>query len=92
MLNNNLLFLNRKEELNILFNKLSKIELKQIFFKINNRSIKIASNMFNKQIYIHNGRYYIPLYIRDYMLKISLGRFAFTKKILIKKKKKRYKK
>lgn len=61
---------------------------KNIFLKMEDRNIFIKKEWLGLKIAVYNGKFYIPLVIKENMIGKMLGSLIFTKKILIKQKKK----
>lgn len=78
-----------KNNLNLI-NFLSKsFFLKNDFFiKIKNRNVFVRKDWIGFKLAVHNGKYYVPLIIKENMIGKMLGSFIFSRKILIKTKKK----
>lgn len=56
-----------------------------------NRNLVLNDRSFiGKTIYVYNGRKFVSLLIKENMLNYKLGDFVFTRRILLKKKKKKY--
>jgi len=60
-----------------------------IFLKMEDRNIFVKKEWVGLKIAVYNGRYYIPIMIKENMVNKMLGSLIFTKKILLKKKKKK---
>ena len=58
------------------------------FLKINDRNIFIKKEWIGFKFAVYNGKFYIPLQIKENMVGKLLGSFIFSKKIIIKTKKK----
>lgn len=55
-----------------------------------NRQFKMSDlNFTGKTIFIYNGKKFIPVILQESMLGQSFGNFVFTKRLILKKKKKR---
>lgn len=65
---------------------------KNLYLKINDRNLKITSNMIGFKISVYNGKYYIPLKITSKMVGKIIGSFSFSKNILLLNMNKNYKK
>ena len=78
-----------KNNLNLI-NFLSKsFFLKNDFFiKIKNRYVFVKKDWIGFKLAVYNGKYYVPLIIKENMIGKMLGSFIFSRKILIKTKKK----
>lgn len=61
------------------------------FLKIEDRNVFVKREWIGFKLAVYNGKYYIPLIIKENMVGKLLGSFVFTKKVLLKTKKK-YKK
>lgn len=58
------------------------------FLKINDRNIFIKKEWIGFKLAVYNGKVYIPIQIKENMVGKLLGSFIFSKKIIIKSKKK----
>jgi ribosomal protein S19 len=58
------------------------------FLKMEDRNIFVKKEWVGLKIAVYNGRYYIPILIKENMVNKMLGSLIFTKKILLKLKKK----
>lgn len=67
------------------------LSLKNLFLKITNRNLKITSFMLNKKFFVYTGKKFILINVNESMLGHTLGEYCFSKQILVKKPKKRYK-
>jgi ribosomal protein S19 len=65
---------------------------KNIHIKGYKRNLILKKDMVNSYISIYNGKFFIPLYIKQNMLNYIISSFIFTKSILIKKIVKKYNK
>lgn len=59
-----------------------------IFLKMEDRNIFVKKEWIGLKIAVYNGKYYIPIIIKDNMVGKMLGSLIFTKTILLKSKKK----
>lgn len=59
-----------------------------VFLKVNDRNIKVKKDWIGFKLAVYNGKYYIPLVIKENMVGKFLGSLIFTKKVLLKVKKK----
>lgn len=59
-----------------------------IYLKMEDRNIFVKKEWIGFRIAVYNGRYYIPILIKENMVGKMLGSLIFTKKILLKAKKK----
>lgn len=59
-----------------------------LFLKMEDRNIFVKKEWIGSKIAVYNGRYYIPILIKENMVGKMLGSLIFTKKILLKSKKK----
>ena len=59
-----------------------------IFLKIEDRNILIKKEWIGFRLAVYNGRFYLPILIKENMVGKMLGAFVFTKRILLKTKKK----
>jgi ribosomal protein S19 len=58
-----------------------------IYLKMEDRNIFVSKGWVGLRIAVYNGRYYIPILIKENMVGKMLGSLIFTKKILLKSKK-----
>jgi ribosomal protein S19 len=65
---------------------------KNLFIRIYNGNLLITKNMLNMLFLVYNGRFFIPIRIIDSMVGFKFKMFSFSKKILLKKAQKIYKK
>lgn len=65
---------------------------KDYYLKILNRNILINNNILNFKLAVYNGKFFIPIKVEENKIGNMLGSFSFSKNILLKKKKKIYKK
>jgi ribosomal protein S19 len=72
------------------FLKKKKYYNKENPIKIYNKNIKINNYLINNYLAIHNGRFFIPLVLKNNMFNYFIGSFVFTKSIDLKKVVKRY--
>ena len=72
--------------LNLFYNKNNLLEN----LKIKDKSYRLKKQDIGYTIYIYNGKKYIPILIKESMINYPIGKYIFTKKIYIKKKKKTY--
>lgn len=77
-----------KKLLNLDFMSRSLFVKNDIFLKMEDRNIFIKKEWIGLKIAVYNGRYYIPIIIKENMVGKILGSLIFTKKILLKSKKK----
>lgn len=77
-----------KKLLNLDFVQKSVFIKNNFFLKIEDRNIFIKKEWIGLKIAVYNGKYYIPLLIKENMVNKMLGSLIFTKKILLKSKKK----
>ena len=70
--------------LNLFYNKNNLLEN----LKIKDKSYRLKKQDIGYTIYIYNGKKYIPILIKESMINYPIGKYIFTKKIYIKKKKK----
>jgi len=70
--------------INILnFLKKDFLNKKDLFFKINDRNLKITEKMVGLKISIYNGKFYIPLKITEKMVGKIVGSLSFSKNIFL---------
>lgn len=55
-------------------------EKKKLHIKTYSRSSTIIPKMIGLTIYVHNGKEFIPVFIKEDMIGHKLGEFAFTRK------------
>lgn len=77
-----------KKLLNLDFISKSLFIKNNFFLKMEDRNIFVKKEWVGLKIAVYNGRYYIPILIKENMIGKMLGSLIFTKKILIKAKKK----
>lgn len=58
-----------------------------VYLKMEDRNIFVKKEWIGFRIAVYNGRYYIPILIKENMVGKLLGSLIFTKKILLKVKK-----
>jgi len=58
------------------------------YFKMEDRNIFVKKSWIGLRLAVYNGRFYIPILIKENMIGKMLGSLIFTKKILLKAKKK----
>jgi ribosomal protein S19 len=58
------------------------------YLKMEDRNIFVKKDWVGLKIAVYNGKFYIPILIKDNMVGKMLGSLIFTKKILLKAKKK----
>lgn len=58
------------------------------FLRIEDRNIIIKKDWVGFKLAVYNGKFYIPLIVKENMVGKLLGSLIFTKKILLKSKKK----
>lgn len=59
-----------------------------VFLKVEDRNIFVKKEWVGFKLAVYNGKLYIPLLIKENMIGKLLGSLIFTKKILLKPKKK----
>jgi len=62
---------------------------KNIFLKIYDRNLKVLRKWIGFKLAVFNGRYFIPVFIKENMVGKTLGSFSFSRKILLKSIKKK---
>ena len=62
------------------------------YIRVEDRNIFIKKNWVGFRLAVYNGKFYIPLIVKENMVGKLLGSFIFTKKILLKSSKKKYRK
>jgi ribosomal protein S19 len=77
-----------KKLLNLDFISKSIFIKNNFFLKMEDRNIFVKKEWVGLKIAVYNGRYYIPVLIKENMVGKLLGSLIFTKKILLKSKKK----
>jgi len=77
-----------KKLLNLDFISKSLFIKNNFFLKMEDRNIFVKKEWVGLKIAVYNGKYYIPILIKENMVGKMLGSLIFTKKILIKAKKK----
>lgn len=58
------------------------------FLKIENKNLFVKKEWVGFKLAVHNGKYFIPIVIKESMIGKLLGSLVFSKKILLKTKKK----
>jgi small subunit ribosomal protein S19 len=58
------------------------------YFKMEDRNIFVKKSWIGLKVAVYNGKCYIPIQIKENMVGKMLGSLIFTKKILLKAKKK----
>lgn len=81
-----------KKLLNLDFIPKSVFIKNNFFLKMEDRNIFIKKEWIGLRIAVYNGRYYIPILIKENMVGKMLGSLIFTKKILLKSIKKKFRK
>jgi ribosomal protein S19 len=59
----------------------SRTELKKVRIRVWARNSRIPRALINYKVFIHNGKTFIPLKIRENMINHKFGEFAFTKRM-----------
>lgn len=78
----------RKKIVNLNFVSRSFFLKNDSFIKVENRNLFVKKDWIGFKLAVYNGRYYIPLLVKENMIGKMLGSLIFTKKILLKSKKK----
>ena len=76
-----------KKLLNLDFIPKSVFVKNNFFLKMEDRNIFVKKELIGLKIAVYNGKYYIPIVIKENMVGRMLGALIFTKKILLKSKK-----
>lgn len=58
------------------------------YFKIEDRNVFVKKNWVGYKLAVYNGKFYIPIQIKESMVGKLLGSLIFSRKIIIKTKKK----
>lgn len=58
------------------------------YFKMEERNIFVKKSWIGLKLAVYNGKFYIPILIKENMVGKMLGSLIFTKKVLLKAKKK----
>lgn len=77
-----------KKLLNLDFMPRSLFQKNNIYLKMEDRNIFVKKEWVGLRIAVYNGKLYIPILIKENMVGKMLGSLIFTKKILLKSKKK----
>lgn len=59
------------------------IQKNDFYLKVFDRNLKIKANMIGLNLAVYNGKYFIPLKIKENMVGRILGSFSFSKNILL---------
>lgn len=58
------------------------------YFKVEDRNVFVKKNWVGYKLAVYNGKFYIPIQIKESMVGKLLGSLIFSRKIIIKTKKK----
>lgn len=61
---------------------------KNVYIKIEDRNLFVQKNWIGFKLAVYNGKFYIPIQIKENMVGKMLGSLIFSRKIIIKTKKK----
>lgn len=59
------------------------LQKNDFYLKVFNRNLKINENMVGLKLAVHNGKFFIPIKIKESMVGKLLGSFSFSKSILL---------